>query len=392
MNYIGIDLAWTYNNETGICVINDKGKIVCCESEKFSDIEIATIVCDYSTRGSIVGIDAPLIVPNQEGSRSCEPALMRDTINGQRLSVFCSSRNYLENTYGVIRGEKVVTQIQQLLPTAQITTNVSGHNHAVIELFPTSICLGLFPHHYPIKYKKKKGVSLATTKPEMLRMFDALSELKNKELAVGNIEVLFEDPNVLKVMTGTEYKHLEDKVDAFLCAYASYWFKNKNGRVFGNEQEGFIMVPVENDVPSDWIPDLLGSPPIDSISIQWKPSKIATDQLSASNDLNDMVEAIRKFHLKNGYEIGSENQTTMLYRMNLMIEELGEISQCLTKGNGNIAEEHADMLILLLGNCLTMNIDIVEEFWNKYRIIMERPKKTIGQFNRVSDWKDDDIL
>lgn len=74
-----------------------------------------------------------------------------------------------------------------------------------------------------------------------------------------------------------------------------------------------------------------------------------------------------------------------------MMEELGEISQCsqcLTKGKGNLAEEHADLLILLLGNCLTMNIDLADAFWTKIEAIMERPSKKVGQFDRVSDWRD----
>jgi len=37
MHYIGIDLAWTYANESGICVIAGNGEIIYCESRVFSD-------------------------------------------------------------------------------------------------------------------------------------------------------------------------------------------------------------------------------------------------------------------------------------------------------------------------------------------------------------------
>ncbi|MCB8814646.1 DUF429 domain-containing protein [Desulfosporosinus shakirovi] len=60
MHYIGIDLAWTYANESGICVIADNGEIVYCESKVFSDEMIADIVAEHAREGAIVGIDAPL--------------------------------------------------------------------------------------------------------------------------------------------------------------------------------------------------------------------------------------------------------------------------------------------------------------------------------------------
>ncbi|HWQ73047.1 MAG TPA: hypothetical protein VN370_12105 [Desulfitobacteriaceae bacterium] len=53
-----------------------------------------------------------------------------------------------------------------------------------------------------------------------------------------------------------------------------------------------------------------------------------------------------------------------------MMEELGKISQCLTKGKGDLTEEHAELLILLLGNCLMMDIDIISAFWDKYQVII----------------------
>ncbi|KJR47512.1 hypothetical protein UF75_2090 [Desulfosporosinus sp. I2] len=51
-----------------------------------------------------------------------------------------------------------------------------------------------------------------------------------------------------------------------------------------------------------------------------------------------MIEAVKRFHQKNGFDIGTQSQATMLYRMNLMMKELGEISQCLTKGKGSLAD------------------------------------------------------
>ena len=52
MNYIGIDLAWTYTKESGICIIDDFGKIVYCESKVLTDEMIATIVEEFAQDGA----------------------------------------------------------------------------------------------------------------------------------------------------------------------------------------------------------------------------------------------------------------------------------------------------------------------------------------------------
>ena len=107
--------------------------------------------------------------------------------------------------------------------------------------------------------------------------------------------------------------------------------------------------------------------------------------MNKTSDINEMIFAIKQFYSKNGFEIGTNSRETILYRTNLMMEELGEICQCLTKGKGNIAEEHIDLFILILGNCITLNIDIVEEFWKKYEIIMDRDSIEINGRRRVTN-------
>ncbi len=245
MNFVGIDLAWTYKNESGICVIDDAGQIIYCEAKNFSDLEIASIAHNFSTTGVIVGIDAPLIVNNQEGSRYCDRALMKGRFHEKRLSVFACSKKYMLNRFGVIRGEKVVKQIKSLIPNAKITTAIQDHDYVLMETFPTGIFLSIFPQYYPIKYKLKNKVPFEISKLEMEKMLKVLINLTDYSPAIKNIEAIFSNDKNIASMTKKEYKHLEDKVDAFLCAYSSYWLRLKKGIVFGDEQDGFIMLPYE---------------------------------------------------------------------------------------------------------------------------------------------------
>ncbi|OLN27220.1 hypothetical protein [Desulfosporosinus metallidurans] len=59
MHHIGIDLAWTYAKESGICVIDDNGMIVYCESKVFSDEMIAAIVEEYALEGQSLRLMLP---------------------------------------------------------------------------------------------------------------------------------------------------------------------------------------------------------------------------------------------------------------------------------------------------------------------------------------------
>ena len=247
MHYIGIDLAWTYANESGICVIDDKGKIVYCESKVFSDEMIAAIVAEYALEGAIVGIDAPLIVNNETGARFCDSAIMREKIHGKNLSVFNCSRIFMLNHYGVVRGEEVVKAIRNRMPAFSLTGDLTNKKHVIIETFPTGITLGLFPDAFPVKYKIKHKVEFETSKTEMGRIVSLFKRLCDFDPPVHNIEDFFNHSSSIQAMSKKEYKNLEDRLDAFLCAYAAYWLANHKGKIFGDDRDGFITIPIVDE-------------------------------------------------------------------------------------------------------------------------------------------------
>jgi NTP pyrophosphatase (non-canonical NTP hydrolase) len=101
--------------------------------------------------------------------------------------------------------------------------------------------------------------------------------------------------------------------------------------------------------------------------------------------MKEMVNAVKEFHRKNRLrEQGGED---MLHRMNLIMEEVGEICQCLTKGKprADLIEEHADLLILLIGNSISLDFDLEAAFWKKYRRIMKRRGKLVRGTIRVTE-------
>jgi len=83
----------------------------------------------------------------------------------------------------------------------------------------------------------------------------------------------------------------------------------------------------------------------------------------------------------------------MQFRLNLMIEELGELAQAVTRGKTReeVFEENIDLLNLVLGNFVSMGAtirDIDKAFWKKHEKIMSRKMKVINGKNRVSHYGD----
>ncbi|MDQ7095468.1 DUF429 domain-containing protein [Desulfosporosinus sp. PR] len=244
MHYIGIDLAWIYANESGICVIADNGEIISCESKVFSDEMIGDIVAEYARTGAIVGIDAPLIVNNETGARYCDSAIMREKIHGRNLSVFTCSRRFMLKHFGAVRGEEVVKTIQKRMPAFALTGDLSNKEHVIVETFPTGITLGLFPDAFQVRYKIKHKIAFETTKTEMGRMVSLLQRLGDFDPPIRNIDNFFDHSQGIQAMSKKGYKNLEDRLDAFLCAYAAYWLARHKGKVIGDDRDGFITIPV----------------------------------------------------------------------------------------------------------------------------------------------------
>ena len=102
----------------------------------------------------------------------------------------------------------------------------------------------------------------------------------------------------------------------------------------------------------------------------------------------DMLAAVQAFHDKHDFKNNGGEELT--YRIALMTEELGEISEAVTKGRDKetLAEEVADLFILLLGTGIAAEFDLKRAFWNKIEKIMQRESKMVNGHIRVSEFRD----
>jgi len=117
-------------------------------------------------------------------------------------------------------------------------------------------------------------------------------------------------------------------------------------------------------------------------------SETETTDMVETDSYQAMLDAVQAFHDKHNFRnTGGEE---LAYRVALMTEELGEISACVTKGKSReqLAEECADLFILLLGTAIAADFDLRQAFWEKMEGLMKRESRMIGGRIRVSEFRD----
>ena len=109
---------------------------------------------------------------------------------------------------------------------------------------------------------------------------------------------------------------------------------------------------------------------------------------TAHDSYQAMLDSVQAFHDKHDFKnTGGEELT---YRVALMAEELGEVSECVTKGKAReeLAEEVADLFILLIGTAIAADFDLKQAFWDKMDKLMLRKSKMIDGRIRVSEFRE----
>jgi predicted RNase H-like nuclease len=236
--YAGIDLAWTRRGRSGLAVLDQSMNIVHLSEGAYTDGRIADILSDFQPLGA-VSVDSPLAVDNETGGRPCDSLLMRTRFHGHRVSMFATSRSYMEKTYGGVRGEELAAVLEARL-NLKFTRDLC-------ETFPTAICAGLFPGDYPLGYKVKAGRSI----PECMAGADLLLR-RIESLGIrlsfsADMEFLrSRSPFGEAPLNRNEYKAVEDQLDGLLCAINSYYWKRTDAwQVFGGGDNGFTVIARE---------------------------------------------------------------------------------------------------------------------------------------------------
>ncbi len=230
VQFAGVDLAWKVNppsaERTGVCIVSSSGRV---EDLRLvtSDEELIHIATDY--KAMWIGIDAPLIVPSEEGLRGCERMLF-----SRGLRLLPSSRSYHKRKFGGSRGEIVVTKLRELgfeLPGGEGTSQ-----KRVFEVYPHGL-LSLIAGGKVPRYKRGRGVE---RRREALKVLDMIEGF---EPSIEIPESLRRD---VAVERAGNLPRVMDKIDALLsvlCVYSHWLYRGRRTELVGEASGGYIMLP-----------------------------------------------------------------------------------------------------------------------------------------------------
>jgi len=245
----GIDLAWSDRNPSGVCAIDDDGWIL-DERELGSDDDIVGWVAERLDGPAVLGVDAPLLVPNPTGRRPAEAAVAR-AYGGRKAGPHPANRSLFLSRYGRIRGEDLAARFA----TLDFADPWSDGERTLLEVYPHPTLIEAFGLQERLLYKAKRGVSVDGRRVGLRNLARLLEELAGADPPLRGPALDIPD-----AARGRRLKSIEDRLDARLCAWiAAVW--NREGerrvRLFGTEAEGHVAIPFgrfAGDVRVDPVP------------------------------------------------------------------------------------------------------------------------------------------
>ncbi len=238
---IGIDLAWSEQRESGLCVLSVDGDGVRCERLAalcLSSEAISELVRSAPTP-VVVAVDAPLIT----GAKRTAERELNSVFGRFKAGAYVASEAFLAGMNGLAgpeTGRRLAADGFDLDPN-----NLGTAERIAIEVYPHPAHVVFFGLEHRLPYKKgpvkqRQAVLrqytehlagyLAAHTPELVHTTDIRRHLQT-------------DPSTLK---GAALKRFEDTLDGLTCALIGlhcYRGGPAGIHIFGNGCDGYIVVP-----------------------------------------------------------------------------------------------------------------------------------------------------
>ena len=225
--FLGIDYGWA-GKPSGLAALAWDGEgLGLIDLRREGDPgKILAWVDEYSSADTVIGVDAPLVIPNLTGMRDADK-LAHSRYGKYHAGAYPASqaRDYWERTTGLSRdqGERGFLHGDRMAARAAGRYQIEVHPHAAV--------VQLFGLDRIVKYKR--GV--------LAQRREGLATLRTLIQACLPLAVLPEVP-----AGGPAVKALEDQLDAITSAYvAAYlwqWGPERTD-VLGDSERGYIVVP-----------------------------------------------------------------------------------------------------------------------------------------------------
>lgn len=241
---VGLDLAWSERNRTGGAALRD-GRLLTAVGDLSDDASIVAFIGNHlvGEEPVVIGIDAPLCVPNQSGRRPADHAV--SLAWGRFEAGAYPANRVLLGRNGKVRGEELALALAARFGCAQTAPIPHrGNGRYVCEVFPHPAHIALFDLPRTLKYKRKPGRSREQIDAEFVRYQRLLAGLREADPPLFGQETLVgADASQRR---GRALQEFEETLDAVTCAYVvwyAWWHGPARQRVYGTVAEGHILVP-----------------------------------------------------------------------------------------------------------------------------------------------------
>ena len=235
MYFVGLDIAWGENKQTGVAAVDAGGRLMHVGIAQ-DDASIVDAVGPYTGDNCVVAFDAPLIVNNPTGFRQAETACNRDF---QKFDAGAHPANTSNPLFNPPRGAVLAATLGLDMDPG------SNANRRAIEVYPDPAIVVLFGLEKTLKYKKG---SFDERQRELLKLMTLIEGLDNATPRLrANRSVAWVELR-RRVEAASKQSQLdrdEDAVDAVIAAYvASYWYhRPEDVTIYGDFETGYIVTP-----------------------------------------------------------------------------------------------------------------------------------------------------
>jgi len=246
MLFVGIDLAWSEKNGSGVAILRgDKNKAEFISADiYYSDKEIIKYIeQNIGMQNAFIAVDAPLIVPNKKGRRDAEK-LVGFLFRKYDAGAHPANRKRLSQWSGKIRGEEIAKKLEKIGFLHNLDIKRFEKSRKFFEVFPHPSMVVLFNLNKILKYKAKPKRDYKFRWNEFRLYQKYLKKLEKAKPVLSLPEKITEKD--VKELKGKALKDYEDLLDAIFCAYIAYyyWYNPENCEILGDMKEGYILTPV----------------------------------------------------------------------------------------------------------------------------------------------------
>lgn len=244
MKVIGIDLAWqSEKNTTAIAIGQLSGNHLHISKTHAAVLGLENIIKTIQSETDVAGvaIDAPLIINNKTGQRTCEKSLS-SAYGSKKATCHASNQNLYPDADSVRLSQYLLGQHFKHLGRPET-------EKWQIEIYPHPAIIETFGLEQRLLYKKGSAINKRQGQVNLAKLIRSLEHSKHLKLSLHSDMDEYLEPTKILSKAGKAMKQNEDALDAIMCAYiAANYALNKAGRVFGDRQNGYIYVPTTKAV------------------------------------------------------------------------------------------------------------------------------------------------